>query len=185
MAFSTAQEQYIKSLVSSNLEKYPEGYYIAWNTPTSDSNKYDLHIIFSDTHIFSQSSTFSNFVSGTNLLLAFRGNCIQYDIITSNPSGYNADFSPRIVIHQNFNADDPTKFDLTFDLSNTISTNADFDNEGVPHLVGDILSSTSAYIYSDIHSYDYFKSDIVFSIFLIVVVLFVNFRSHFKFKFRK
>lgn len=185
MAFSTAQEQYIKSIVASFFETYPDGYYIAWNTPTSDSNKYDLHIIISEGSIFPLSDTAANFLSGNYLLLAFRGICIQYDIITSNPSGFNPDLSPRIVMHQNFNTDDLYKFDLTFDLSNTISTNAAFLEEGVPPLVGDILSSTSTYINADIHSFDYFKSDVVFSIFLIVVVLFVNFRSHFKFKFRK
>lgn len=185
MAFSTAQEQYIKSLVGVLLESFPDGHYIAWNTPTSDSNKYDLHIIVSDELIYSLPNTFYNFVSGTNLLLGFKGNCLQYDIITSNPSGYNPDYSPRIVIHQNFNVEDLTKFNLTFDLSNTISTNANFVNGESPNLVGDIMASTSAYINSDIQSFDYFKSDVVFSIFLIVVVLFVNFRSHFKFKFRK
>lgn len=184
MAFSTAQEQYIKSLVGVMLESFPDGHYIAWNTPVTDDNKYDLHIIVTDKDIFPLSSTLTEYFMNGKLLLGFRGSPIQYDIITSNPSGYNPDYSPRIYAHQNFDVDDITKFNLSFDMSNTISTNASFVEEQVPVLVGDILSSTSTYINADIHSFDYFKSDVVFSIFLIVVVLFVNFRSHFKFKFR-
>lgn len=153
MAFSTAQEQYINDVCAAFLKQHPESSYIAWNTQTSDYNKYDLHIIFSDDVIFS-SDYIDEFENGAYFFTC-TGTVYQYDIISGNISGYNPDYSNRIKITEL----SLEQYNIAIPAYNTVSTNCDWleSENGIQYpLAGDIILSEGVYhdvVQSNIQTY--------------------------------
>lgn len=144
MAFSTAQEQYIKSIVAAFLEEYPEGFYFAYNdTGESDA---DLHIIFSSDSMTFNGEYFDEFIDGV-YYFSCAGNILQIDVITSNVSNYNPNLSNRIQI-TNFNTDSHV---FAVPAYYTVSSNIDWYNDGegieIP-LAGDLIASVGVDYYA-------------------------------------
>lgn len=170
MAFSTAQEQYIKTIVASHLKDYPGCYYVAWNTQTSDAQKCDLHILISSDDMYFDNEYLSEYEGGAYFLKT-AGKCVQYDIITGNISGYNPDYSNRIMVSELSD-----NYTIAIPAYNTVSTNCEWDSIGYC-LAGDIIQSEGVYyetVQSQVYSYS-----------LGILVLLVLFLSFFTWVFGK
>lgn len=141
MAFSTAQEQYIKSVVAALYREYPQGSYVAWNTSTSSSYTDDVHVVFATEGMSFMSSRLSDFEDGA-LFLNCSGKTYQYDIISSNVSSYNSDFSNRVDVSVLSETDTV----VAVPAYNTISTDCDWTADGFEYpLAGDIVGAGGVY----------------------------------------
>lgn len=170
MAFSTAQEQYIKSIVTANFNFFHGGYYFAWATPTSDTQKYDLHIVCASNNMMYLNLNVPDFLNG-NYVIECRGDVLQYDIITSNISSYNSDYSNRV----SFTPLSNDKCTITVPAYYTTSTNLDWVSDGdgpCIALAGDILLSDGGYYYA----YENEANTITLGVLLLLVVLLSFFR---------
>lgn len=137
MALSTAQEQYASAYLSSLMKQHPNGGYLIYNEFDNDTS-YDLVIIVSDEKLF---YNVDGIVSDPDNYIF---NCEDYDYVyyhinTSNPSGYNPDYSDRIEF--GLHSDDTFKVPR----GSTVYTNAYFTDQKDLVLFGDFAQSQGWY----------------------------------------
>lgn len=117
MAFSSAQEQYIDSIISAIMTNYPSGYYVVFNEFDS-STPYDLIIYASNERIYYTEQSYSE------ISHSYRFNCDDdyvycFRVISSNP-GYNDSSLDRVVFTNEY-----VKDSFLVPRTSTISTNAE------------------------------------------------------------
>lgn len=169
MAFSTNQIQYIESIVMNASHDYPDGTYIAFNNVGASSDEADLTIIICPSQIYINDKMFSDYNSGkyTFFLPEYS---IRYDIKTGNPSTYQGVYSQRI----SFSAIDPGQFSIN--SYNTVSSNADWQTSyGVP-FCGDVLVNEAAAYTTDVSTYEFNHTNLLFFFTFLVVFIFSIFR---------
>lgn len=143
MAFSTAQQQYLESVVTAYFNQFGHCYYFAYND--NDNNGADLHIIFATENMYFKSEHLDEFENGSYFVNA-AGSITVAHIITGNPSSYNGDHTNRIT-YEDIKGE---SYVFTCPAYNTVSTNMTwFDGEqGSPvPLAGDLIGSEGVYYY--------------------------------------